>query len=66
MAQQYVSDITQFLRDLKTSQPEIETDQKKGRAIWWDKEAVSPDEAAQVSASRVPQQPYVYGSKVRG
>lgn len=63
MALQYVSEITEFIRDLKSQKPEIEADQKKGRAIWWDKEAVTPDEAAQLRASRVAQKPYVYGSQ---
>ncbi len=63
MALQYVSEITEFIRDLKAQHPEIETDQKKGRAIWWDKEAVTPDEAAQLHASRIAQKPYVYGSQ---
>jgi len=63
MALQYVSEITEFIRDLKAQHPEIEGDQKKGRAIWWDKEAITPDEAAQLRASRVAQKPYVYGSQ---
>lgn len=63
MALQYVSEITEFIRDLKSQKPEIEADQKKGRAIWWDKEAVTPDEVAQLRASRVAQKPYVYSSQ---
>ena len=63
MAQQYVSDITQFLRDLKTSQPELETDQKKGRAIWWDRHPV-PAEQKQFGEARVNQTAYVYQTKV--
>jgi len=64
MALQYVSEITEFIRDLKAHNPAIEADQKKGRAIWWDKEAITPDEARKLRDSRVAQKPYVYGSKV--
>lgn len=62
MALQYVSEVTDFFTELKASRPHIEADQKKGRAIWWDKLAVAPDEAAELRASRVAQKPYVYGS----
>ncbi len=63
MALQYVSEITEFIRDLKARNPDLEAEQKKGRAIWWDKESISPQEAAQLRASRIAQKPYVYGSK---
>ena len=59
---QYVSEITQFLTQLKTERPQLEAEQKRGRAIWWDKQAITPDEAAQLRASRVAQRAYVYGS----
>lgn len=59
---QYVSEITNFLTQLKTERPNLEAEQKRGRAIWWDKEAITPEEAAQLRASRVPQRAYVYGS----
>ena len=40
---QYESEITQFLRELKTALPELEAKQREARAIWWDKR---PDERA--------------------
>lgn len=55
----YESDITRFLRELKQSRPNLEEEQRKGRAIWWDK----PQDAetqARFKASRIPQKPYVY------
>jgi len=61
MAKPYISEATQFLNELKATRPHIEADQKRGRAIWWDKEAITPDEAVRLRASRVPQRPYVYG-----
>lgn len=59
----YESDITQFIRQLKRDQPEIEGEQKKGRAIWWDKEPLDLDEARRLREALVPQQPYVYQTK---
>lgn len=33
----YVSELTQFLHDLKTQNPQIEELQRKNRATWWDR-----------------------------
>ena len=33
----YESDFTRFLRELKRQRPQLEEEQRKGRAIWWDK-----------------------------
>ena len=60
----YVSEITRFIRALKADNPAIDADQKKGRAIWWDKEPMSLDEAERLAASNVPQPGYVYQTKV--
>lgn len=60
----YVSEITLFIRALKADNPAIDADQKKGRAIWWDKEPMSLDEAERVAESNVPQAGYVYQTKV--
>jgi hypothetical protein len=56
----YVSEHTKFIRELLARKPEVVADQRKGRAIWWDKEP--RDLAAQktMDEGRVPQQPYVY------
>jgi Protein of unknown function (DUF3460) len=58
----YESDITKFLRDLKKNNPHIEAEQRKGRAIWWDKPQ-DPDTSARQSESNVPQKAYVYSNK---
>jgi hypothetical protein len=58
----YESDITKFLRDLKAANPGIESEQRKGRAIWWDKPQDTETTERQ-SASRVAQQAYVYANK---
>ena len=58
----YSSDVTQFIDQLKTAQPDLEARQRAGRAIWWDK---SLDRQAQSEwkDARVPQKPYVYQTK---
>jgi len=60
----YESDLTRFIRDLVAKQPELEREQREGRAIWWDKE-LDWDELARRRASRVPQQGYVYQTSVK-
>ncbi len=59
----YVSEVTQFLADLKKHNPGIEAEQQKGRAIWWDKTPVSLDERARRDAATLPQMAYVYQIK---
>jgi hypothetical protein len=58
----YKSDTTQFIDSLKQRDPELESRQRDGRSMLWDR---SPDRAAQqeFNESRVPQQPYVYQTK---
>ena len=55
----YESDITRFLRELMQSRPHLEEEQRKGRAIWWDRPQ-DPETVRRQEASRVPQKPYVY------
>lgn len=55
----YQSDITQFLQDLKAKKPEIEVQQREGRAKLWDR-SLDLEEQARYRASRVAQQGYVY------
>lgn len=59
MADRYESDITRFLRDLKSRRPELEAAQREARAIWWD-HPQDPDLLARHKQSRVPQKGYVY------
>ena len=35
----YESDLTKFMREYLAKHPEERASQKKGRAIWWDKDA---------------------------
>jgi len=56
---EYESDLTRFIRELKSKQPALERAQREGRAIWWDKE-LDPEQLKRWQESKVPQQPYVY------
>ena len=58
----YESQITLFLKQLKQDKPQLEDDQRKGRAIWWDR-AQDLDTAERDRESRVAQQAYVYQTK---
>jgi hypothetical protein len=58
----YKSDITQFIEQLKTEKPDLESRQRAGRQIWWDK-LVDREAWREWRAAQVPQKPYVYGSE---
>ena len=58
----YTSEATQFIEQLKAQKPQLEAQQRDGRALLWDK-AVDRDVQAEFSAARVSQQPYVYQTK---
>jgi hypothetical protein len=58
----YQSDITQFLNELKEKRPEIEQEQREGRALLWDKPQDAETQARH-KASRVSQSAYVYQTK---
>ena len=55
----YESDLTRFIRELKSKQPDLERKQREGRAIWWDKD-LDPELLKRWQDSKVPQKPYVY------
>ena len=58
----YVSDHTRFISELLEQKPELSTEQRVGRQIWWDK---LPSEVAaerEMDQGRVPQKGYVYYS----
>ncbi len=57
----YKSDVTQFIDQLKTDRPDIEAQQRAGRAIWWDKN-LDREALGDWRKARVPQKAYVYGS----
>jgi hypothetical protein len=59
MAKNYESELTGFLRSLKEEKPQIESKQREGRALWWDRRP-DPDDLKRWQASRVCQGAYVY------
>jgi hypothetical protein len=56
---EYESDLTRFIRELKSKQPDLERKQREARAIWWDKD-LDREQLARWRESKVPQKPYVY------
>lgn len=56
----YQSDVTQFLNQLKQQKPALEDEQRKGRALLWDKQPIDLDERSAQQKSRVQQTSYVY------
>lgn len=58
----YKSDATQFIDQLKAQRPELDEQQRAGRALLWDKQ-VDRQALAEARTARVPQQPYVYQTK---
>jgi hypothetical protein len=59
-ARHYESDHTRFMRELMAQKPQLAAEQKKSRAIWWDKEPVDLADRRTMDEGRVPQAPYVY------
>jgi len=55
----YVSEHTRFINEWLEKHPEAREEQRKGRALWWDK---PQDEALNrgFARARVPQKPYYY------
>jgi hypothetical protein len=57
----YESDHTRFMREWMAKHPEQAEEQKKGRALWWDKPQ-DMETLQRYRAARVPQPSYVYFS----
>ena len=60
----YKSEVTQFIEQLKTDKPDLEAQQRAGRALLWDKH-LDRNLQTEYSAAKVPQQPYVYQTQVK-
>lgn len=60
----YQSDVTQFIESLKQQDPKLESRQREGRALLWDRPQ-DRQASAEYRGARVPQQPYVYQIKGR-
>ena len=59
----YKSDVTEFIEELKAKKPTLEEEQRAGRALLWDKR-LDRQLLEEWREAKVPQQPYVYQSKV--
>lgn len=55
----YESDTTKFIRELLEKKPELKEDQKKARAMWWDK-TLDLKELKRQRESEVERTSYVY------
>ena len=55
----YESDLTKFMREFLREKPHVLEDQRRGRAIWWDKK-LDFEELRQQQESAVKQKAYVY------
>ena len=60
----YLSDVTQFIAELKARKPTLEAEQRAGRALLWDR-AIDRSAEAEWRDADVPQQPYVYQTKLK-
>ncbi|MBY0439055.1 MAG: DUF3460 family protein [Burkholderiales bacterium] len=67
---EYVSEMTQFIRELHAQRPHLAEDQRKARARWWDRApdpALDPNldaaERERLADSKVRQQAYVYQTR---
>jgi Protein of unknown function (DUF3460) len=58
----YKSEITGFIEEMKSRRPNLEAEQRAGRALLWDR-AQDREAAAEWRDARVAQQPYVYQTK---
>ncbi len=55
----YESDVTKFVRELFVRHPELEEQQKRNRATWWDK-TLDVEQIIRNEASEAPKAPYAY------
>ena len=55
----YKSEATSFIESLKAAKPSLEDEQRRGRALLWDRR-VDPVAEEDFGDARVRQQPYVY------
>lgn len=61
-ARHYVSEHTKFIAEVLAQKPELADEQKKGRAMWWDKKPRDLEARRKMDEGTVPQTPYVYFS----
>lgn len=57
----YESEVTHFIGELKANKPDLEAQQRAGRALLWDKH-IDRELQGDWKQAQVAQKPYVYGS----
>ena len=60
----YKSEVTQFIDKMKTDKPMLESEQRAGRELLWDK-TVDRSAWSEYREAEVAQQPYVYQSEAK-
>jgi hypothetical protein len=60
----YTSDVTSFIETLKARRPTLEDEQRRGRALLWDRR-IDAGAEVEFGDARVAQQPYVYQTRQR-
>ena len=55
----YKSDVSRFIDELKAKNPQLEEEQRAGRALLWDRR-IDREAQAEYREAKVPQDPYVY------
>jgi hypothetical protein len=55
----YKSDVTLFIEELKSKRPDLEAQQRAGRALLWDKH-LNREVLDEFRAAQLRQKPYVY------
>ncbi len=60
----YKSEVTQFIDKMKADKPTLESSQRAGRALLWDK-AVDRSAWTEYRAAQVEQKPYVYQTEAK-
>jgi len=58
--QNYESEFSRFIQELKQQHPEIEEKQREGFAMWWDKPPLELDELERDKMSEVKPRAYPY------
>jgi hypothetical protein len=58
----YKSDFSTFLEDLKTKNPQMEANQRAGRALLWDKK-IDRDNQTEFQQAKLPRPAYAYHNK---
>ena len=62
-ARHYESDHTRFIREMQEAKPQLEQEQRRARAIWWDKRPQDLALRKKMDEGRVPQAAYVYQTR---